>query len=108
DVGFSLATTRAHHPYRAAITARPDTETTRTELLDALAALGAGHPHPRLFEHHQLAHLQSKVVFVLPGQGSQYPGMAAELYAQHRGFAAALDEVCAVLDAHLDRPLRGG
>ena len=30
-------------------------------------------------------------MFVLPGQGAQYPGMGLELYHHHRGFAAALD-----------------
>ena len=39
----------------------------------------------------------AKTVFVLPGQGAQYPGMGAQLYARHRVFAAALDECDAAL-----------
>ena len=31
-------------------------------------------------------------MFVLPGQGAQYPGMGAQLYDHHRVFAATLDE----------------
>uniref|UniRef100_UPI0035623FD9 acyltransferase domain-containing protein n=1 Tax=Mycobacterium marinum TaxID=1781 RepID=UPI0035623FD9 len=41
-------------------------------------------------------------VFVFPGQGGQYPAMAAEFYRQHPGFATAVDEC----DAEL-RPYTG-
>ena len=75
DVAYSLATTRTHHPYRAVITAPVATADPRQELLDALDALRAGQPHPQLTRHHYLAHLRGKTVFVLPGQGAQYPGM---------------------------------
>ena len=47
----------------------------REDLLDALHALRTGQPHPQLTRHHYLAHLRGKTVFVLPGQGAQYPGM---------------------------------
>ena len=52
----------------------------RQDLLDALDALRTGQPHPRLTQHHYLAHLRGKTVFVLPGQGAQYPGMGLDLY----------------------------
>ena len=45
-------------------------------------------------------------MFVLPGQGAQYPGMGEQLYQHHRVFARTLDEVCAALDPHLDVSLR--
>ncbi|SON63958.1 Narbonolide/10-deoxymethynolide synthase PikA1, modules 1 and 2 [Mycobacterium simulans] len=45
-------------------------------------------------------------MFVLPGQGAQYPTMGHQLYAHHRSFADTLDEVCAALDPHLDVSLR--
>ena len=48
----------------------------------------------------------AKTVFVLPGQGAQYPGMGRELYGRHPTFARCLDEVCAALDVHLDVGLR--
>ncbi|WP_139825530.1 acyltransferase domain-containing protein, partial [Mycobacterium conspicuum] len=104
DVAYSLATTRTHHPYRATITA--PTAAARKELLDALDALRAGQPHPRLTQHHYLPHLRGKTVFLLPGQGAQYPGMGRELYEHHPVFARTLDDVCAALDAHLDVSLR--
>jgi acyl transferase domain-containing protein/acyl-CoA synthetase (AMP-forming)/AMP-acid ligase II/NADPH:quinone reductase-like Zn-dependent oxidoreductase/acyl carrier protein len=105
DVAYSLATTRTAHPYRAAITVPAANEDPRQDLLDALEALHAGHPHPGLAQHHHLGGPNSKIVFVFPGQGSQYPGMTAGLYQRHRVFAAALDQVCAAFDPYLDVPL---
>ena len=96
DLAYSLATTRAQHPYRAAITASTEAGDPRQDLLEALNALAASHPHPGLTRHH-LAHHTTKTVFVFPGQGAQYPGMAAQFYGRHRVFAAALDECDAAL-----------
>ena len=92
DLAYSLATTRTHHPYRAAITG---------DLVEALGALAAEASHPALSRHH-LVGPPAKTVFVFPGQGAQYLGMGAELYRRHRGFATAFDDVCGALDAHLD------
>ncbi|MEV4617039.1 SDR family NAD(P)-dependent oxidoreductase, partial [Kitasatospora sp. NPDC049258] len=43
-----------------------------------------------------------KVVFVFPGQGSQWPGMAAELLDGEPVFAAALERCAAALAPHTD------
>ncbi|WP_231999212.1 SDR family NAD(P)-dependent oxidoreductase [Mycobacterium sp. 1081908.1] len=74
------------------ITGAVDGADPRDDVLGALEALRDGHPHPQLIEHHYLAHLRGKTVFVLPGQGGQYVGMGRELYAQHRVFADMVDD----------------
>ncbi|KAA0111818.1 type I polyketide synthase [Mycolicibacterium sp. P1-5] len=86
DVAYSLGATRAHHAHRAVITA-----STTTDLLAALDALRTGQPHPQVLGPHHLSHLRGKTIFVLPGQGAQYPGMGRDLYEHHRVFAATVD-----------------
>jgi acyl transferase domain-containing protein/acyl-CoA synthetase (AMP-forming)/AMP-acid ligase II/NADPH:quinone reductase-like Zn-dependent oxidoreductase/acyl carrier protein len=90
DVAYSLATTRTHHPYRAAITVPVGSADPRADLLGALDALRAGQPHPQLTQHH-LARLRGKTVFVLPGQGGQHPEMGRELYEHNHVFADTVD-----------------
>ncbi|WDM17080.1 SDR family NAD(P)-dependent oxidoreductase [Streptomyces lavenduligriseus] len=99
DIGFSLATTRAHLEQRAAVVAED-----RASFLDALEALTNGVEHPHLVRGS--AGGASKVAFLFAGQGSQRPGMGRELYDSQPVFAQALDDVCALLDPHLDVPLR--
>ncbi|MGO9103766.1 MAG: beta-ketoacyl synthase N-terminal-like domain-containing protein, partial [Mycobacterium sp.] len=84
DVAYSLGATRTQHSHRAVMTAPVAIADPRKDLLDALDALRTGHPHPQLTQHHYLARLRGKIVFVLPGQGGQYPGMGRELYEHHR------------------------
>jgi phthiocerol/phenolphthiocerol synthesis type-I polyketide synthase E len=46
------------------------------------------------------------VVFMFPGQGSQYPGMAADLYQSEPVVRQTIDECCDVLVPHLGMDLR--
>ncbi|MFC5143575.1 type I polyketide synthase [Streptomyces aureoversilis] len=95
DIGFSLATTRSAMEHRAAVVGE-----SRDELLEGLRALAAGSPSARVVEGETGA--GGKVGFLFSGQGSQRLGMGRELYAAYPVFAAAYDEVCALLDAPVD------
>ncbi|GAA0535391.1 hypothetical protein GCM10010390_41420 [Streptomyces mordarskii] len=98
DLGFSLATTRAALEHRVALVAEG-----HDDALDALDALARGdHPAQAL----RGVATEGKVAFLFTGQGSQRLGMGRELYRTFPRFAQALDEVCAHLDGHLERPLR--
>ncbi|MDC0746351.1 type I polyketide synthase [Polyangium mundeleinium] len=72
DVAYSLATTRARLEHRAALVARD-----RAGLLDALTSVARGEPTPHAVVGSSTG--GGKVVFVFPGQGSQWPGMARAL-----------------------------
>ncbi|WP_414683603.1 SDR family NAD(P)-dependent oxidoreductase [Mycobacterium marinum] len=90
DLAYSLATTRAHHTYRAAVTVPGDTDNTRDDLLAGLRSLAANQSHPGVTYHHYRLGQAGKTVFVFPGQGSQYAGMGAQLYRQHPVFTTPL------------------
>ncbi|MET8234912.1 acyltransferase domain-containing protein, partial [Micromonospora sp. NPDC005298] len=109
QVAHALATTRTAFAHRATIVpAAPpiaDTEPhAAADLIAALHALAAGHSHPTLVTG--AAGTVGKVAFLFTGQGAQHPGMTADLYRRFPVYAAALDDICAALDRHLEHPLR--
>ncbi|MEU9393496.1 type I polyketide synthase, partial [Streptomyces sp. NPDC048324] len=98
DVAYSLAVTRTQFAQRAVVLADG-----HDELLSALDALAQGRPSAYATTGTVQA---GSTAFLFTGQGSQRVGMGRELYQSFPVFAAALDEVCAELDTHLERPLR--
>ncbi|MGW3017910.1 type I polyketide synthase, partial [Streptomyces longwoodensis] len=99
DVGYTLAAHRTALPHRAAVVG-----TTPQDLLTGLGALAEGRDDARTVVGDASA--AGRTAFVFTGQGAQRLGMGRALHAAHPVFAAALDEVCAAFDAHLERPLR--
>ncbi|MEU1806789.1 type I polyketide synthase, partial [Streptomyces sp. NPDC019937] len=94
DLGFSLATTRADFPCRAAVLA-----TDRGGFLRGLDALADGGTAPGVLRGTGPA--GDRAVFVFPGQGSQWAGMAVELLDSSPVFAARMRECADALAPHV-------
>ncbi|MFJ9846749.1 type I polyketide synthase [Kitasatospora sp. NPDC101155] len=95
DVARSLVTTRAALEHRAAVVA-PD----RAGLLDGLDALAEGRATPAVLEGQAAG--ECAPVFVFPGQGSQWAGMAVELLDTAPVFAQRFAECAAALEPYTD------
>ncbi|MET8981211.1 SDR family NAD(P)-dependent oxidoreductase [Streptomyces sp. NPDC004539] len=96
-VAHALLTTRTLFPHRAVILA-PDAETRR----EALAALAEGLPSPAVTTTPAPAGPGPGPVFVFPGQGSQWPGMAVALLDAEPAFADAWSRCADALAHHAD------
>ncbi|MDH6543445.1 type I polyketide synthase [Streptomyces sp. SPB4] len=96
DVAWSLATTRAALERRGAVQADD-----RDGLLAGLTALAGGTAGVGVTEG-AVVKGTGRPVFVFPGQGSQWAGMAVELYDSAPRFAARLDDCERALAPHTD------
>ncbi|MDI5937985.1 beta-ketoacyl synthase N-terminal-like domain-containing protein, partial [Micromonospora sp. DH15] len=99
DVGRALATTRPAFARRAVVSG-----VDRAALRAGLDALAQGEPAA----HVQVgtARERGKIVFVFPGQGSQWAGMAAELMRTSTVFREELLACADALQPYLDWSLR--
>ncbi|MFE6668319.1 type I polyketide synthase [Streptomyces sp. NPDC057697] len=105
DVAFSLATTRSALARRALVVGGD-----RDELLAGLESLAADRPGNGLAKG--VADLGTKPVFVFPGQGSQWVGMAVELLDSSPAFLESMLACGEALNEFVDWDLlevvRGG
>ncbi len=94
DICYTTQVGRAHFGHRRAVVASSVQDGARA-LSDATRTV-SGHADP----HHQL-----RVAFLFTGQGSQYAGMAQELYRTSPAFHALFDRCATTVAPWLDRPL---
>ncbi|HEY2239895.1 MAG TPA: type I polyketide synthase, partial [Streptosporangiaceae bacterium] len=97
DVSWSLATARSLFEHRAVITGAD-----REELAAGLAALAAGQPAANVATGSAPGDEKRRVVFVFPGQGSQWIGMGRDLAAASPVFAGRLAECGRALAPFVD------
>jgi acyl transferase domain-containing protein len=93
DIASGLATRRNHHEHRLALAVG-----TREELAAKLEAAA----HNELLEGLSRGRVSEglpKIVFVFPGQGSQWLGMGRELLVEEPVFREALEECSAAIEA---------
>ncbi|WP_432015778.1 acyltransferase domain-containing protein, partial [Streptomyces cucumeris] len=92
DVGFSLATTRSVFEQRAVVLG---------DLAGGLEALAEGRETADVVRG-SAGGSDGRAVFVFPGQGSQWVGMAAELLSSSPVFAGRIGECAAALAPFVD------
>ncbi|WP_433574444.1 SDR family NAD(P)-dependent oxidoreductase [Nocardia brasiliensis] len=95
DIGYSLLTSRSSFAQRAVILGN-----TRKALTDSVAELADEAAATNLLLGR--ADVQGKTVFLFPGQGSQWAGMAAGLLDSSPVFAAQIDRCAAALAEFTD------
>jgi len=94
DIGWSLTSGRATLPHRAVLIGSGP-----ADFRAGLTALASGAAAASVIVG--MATGQPEVVFVFPGQGAQWPGMASRLLAESAVFAAALRDCADALEPHV-------
>ena len=106
DIGYSLAVGRSAFEHRAVVVGAE-----RSELSAGLRALAEASPALDLVEGVVPAAGPGRVVFIFPGQGSQWAGMAVELLERSPVFADRIGEceraLAPFVDWSLQSVLRG-
>ncbi|MBB2915621.1 acyl transferase domain-containing protein, partial [Streptosporangium becharense] len=104
DVGYSAATSRTAFQHRAVVVG-----TGRDDLLAGVRAVAGDTTAPNVVRG--TANPDPRVVFVFPGQGAMWPGMAVELMDTSPVFAARIaecgDALAEFVDWKLTEVLRG-
>ncbi|MCL2893053.1 type I polyketide synthase [Brenneria tiliae] len=88
DIGYSLGVSRSGFPCRSAVWGQ-----SRDSLIKGLQALAEGRDHPGLAKGVLSPNGTGKLVFVFPGQGSQWPEMGMALYDVFSVYRQAIDQV---------------
>jgi len=86
DICYSASMRRSHYDYRLAVTGN-----SAEQLTESLSAYLRDEARPGLSYAHHSSGQRRKLVFVFPGQGSQWFGMARRLLQQEVGFREAVE-----------------
>jgi acyl transferase domain-containing protein/acyl carrier protein len=98
DVCYTASAKRSHRGgSRLAVVAR-----STAELRESLRAFLHGQPCPEVSFGQSFLHRGQKLVFVFPGQGSQWIGMGRDLLENDRVFRATLEDCDQALRAYVD------
>jgi acyl transferase domain-containing protein/surfactin synthase thioesterase subunit/acyl carrier protein len=97
DVCFTAAESRAQMPVRLAVVA-----SNREQMGEQLRRFAEGDGGPGIFRG---TRKRKPLAFLFTGQGSQYPGMSAQLYRRFHEFRRTLDRCQDLFRPHLERPL---
>jgi mycoketide-CoA synthase len=97
DVAYTLATGRQAFARRAVVLGGD-----REGLLGGLQALAEGTPDANVLEGLATSNVDREVVFVFPGQGSQWEGMAVDLLHHSPIFAEHIRACAEALARHID------
>ncbi|ERT06737.1 beta-ketoacyl synthase, C-terminal domain protein, partial [Lyngbya aestuarii BL J] len=100
DICCTANTGRSHFDYRLAVVAQTPQQLSKT-LTDFVAKKDT----PELFSQTIKSKKQPKIAFLFTGQGSQYEGMALQLYQTQPTFKNALTHCAEILQKTLDIPL---
>ncbi|WP_275571811.1 type I polyketide synthase [Mycolicibacterium vanbaalenii] len=98
DVCFTAGAGRAHLEHRAALVVN-----SAESAVELLGALADDRPAPGLVRGE--SHDTPKTAWLFTGQGSQYPGMARELYDTEPVFAETLNRCAEAVADVLEKPL---
>jgi phthiocerol/phenolphthiocerol synthesis type-I polyketide synthase E len=96
DVAYTLHMGRRDMPYRRVAVCR--------DIAAAITLLG--NPRDPAVVTARTPHAAPEVVFLFPGQGTQYLNMGSELYRTEKVFRESLDRCCDILQPALSRDLR--
>ncbi|WP_405182248.1 SDR family NAD(P)-dependent oxidoreductase [Nocardia sp. NBC_01377] len=97
DIGLSLAVSRTRHPHRAVLVGD------RERLITGLRALADDSPCATVAQG--VTGIVGRTVFVFPGQGAQWAGMAVELLDTVPVFAESMAACERALARYIERPL---
>ena len=86
DICYTASVRRSHHDYRLAVTGHSP-----EQLTEGLEAFLRGETRPGLSSGRQISGRRRKLVFVFPGQGSQWFGMGRKLLQQEAVFREVVE-----------------